>query len=822
MALKKSQLYSSLWASCDELRGGMDASEYKNYVLALLLIKYISDKYAGRPYAPIIVPDGASFCDMVEMKGKKDIGEQINTKIIAKLVENNPQFSLSEFADFDDATRLGNPDEKVDRLSRLIAIFQDPALDFSRNRAGDDDILGDAYEYLMRHFATESGKSKGQFYTPAEVSRLIAQLLGIRAAPTSPATTIYDPTCGSGSLLLKVADEAGTKVSLYGQEKDHQTSGLARMNLILHDNPTNEIRQGNTLAAPWWKDGDGLKRFDYVVANPPFSDKAWSTGLSLDKGPDRYGRFDGFGVPPPRQGDYAYLLHIIRSLKATGKGACILPHGVLFRGNAEAAIRENLVKKGYIKAIIGLPPNLFYGTGIPACVVLLDKESAETREGIFLIDASAGCEKDGPKNRLRERDIHKIVDAYSRQAELPRFSRFVTRKEIDDNGYNLNLPRYINTQTPEDIQDIDGHLRGGIPSRDIEALADYWAVCPGLRACLFRETRPDYHALAIEKPAIKTAILGHPEFQAVTASMTAHFEAWKQAAAKTLKALVLGCQPKHVIAELSEGLLRHHEGRPLIDPYAVYEHLMKYWSETMQDDCYLIAADGWKAEVREIAQVKKKDGKMAWPEEHDYAAGKRRFKCDLAPREVVVERYFKDRLTALQKIEEECAAAEAALQERMDEEGGEGGLLEEVIEGVGDKRKITAKAVKARLKDIGTRAEDADERAALRQYEALLAEQSKAESRRKAAEKDLEQAIAEQYKGLPEDEVRTLVVDGKWLATLDALVRNEINGISQKLTKRVKELAERYETSLPALTARVAELDAKVSGHLGRMGFVWT
>lgn len=326
MALKKSELYSSLWSSCDELRGGMDASQYKDYVLVLLFIKYVSDKFAGQPYAPITIPPGASFKDMVALKGKSDIGDQINKKIIGPLASAN---KLSDMPDFNDAGKLGSGKEMVDRLTNLIAIFENKALDFSKNRADGDDILGDAYEYLMRHFATESGKSKGQFYTPAEVSRIMAQILGIRTAKTTTSTTVYDPTCGSGSLLLKVADEATAKVTIYGQEKDSATAGLARMNMILHNNAEAVIVQGNTLADPKFKDGDTLKQFDYVIANPPFSDKRWSTGLHPNEGgvasttgqpAQDYGRFAGFGVPPGKQGDYAYLLHIVRSLRAPARG----------------------------------------------------------------------------------------------------------------------------------------------------------------------------------------------------------------------------------------------------------------------------------------------------------------------------------------------------------------------------------------------------------------------------------------------------------------------------------------------------------------------
>ena len=574
MALKKSDLYSSLWLSCDELRGGMDASQYKDYVLVLLFIKYVSDKYADLPYAPIAIPDGASFSAMVGLKGKSDIGDQINKTIIAPLADAN---KLSDMPDFNDATKLGTGMEMVDRLTNLIAIFENKALNFSKNRADGDDILGDAYEYLMRHFATESGKSKGQFYTPAEVSRIIARVVGIHDAKTSSSTTVYDPTCGSGSLLLKVSDEAATAVTLNGQEKDAATSGLARMNMILHNNAQALIVQGNTLADPKFKDGDTLKTFDYVVANPPFSDKRWSTGL--DPLNDPFERFKPFGTPPAKQGDYAYLLHIVRSLKSTGKGACILPHGVLFRGNAEADIRRNLVRKGYIKGIIGLPANLFYGTGIPACIVVIDKENAQSRKGIFMIDASGDFMKDGPKNRLRSMDIHKIVDVFNKSSDVPNYARMVPFSEIEQNEFNLNLPRYIDNQTPEEMQDIAGHLQGGIPASDVDSLKRYWAICPELQHSLFKENRPGYLDLAVEKSTIMSTIYEHHEFASFTAEMDSHFAVWRESNSAAFKNLHAGCLPREIIAQLSEDLLVHYANKPPIDPYTVYQRLMDYWAE---------------------------------------------------------------------------------------------------------------------------------------------------------------------------------------------------------------------------------------------------
>ena len=501
MAIKKSQLYSSLWQSCDELRGGMDASQYKDYVLFMLFIKYISDKYGDSDAfaPPITIPPGSSFKDMIKLKGKSDIGDKINTQIIQPLIDNNSRLARSDFPDFNDPNKLGEGQAMVDRLTNLISIFQKPELDFSKNRADHDDILGDAYEYLIRHFAQDSGKSKGQFYTPSEVSRVIAKVIGISPQNTVASTTAYDPTCGSGSLLLKVAAQSGKGITLEGQEKDMTTAGLARMNMILHDFPSANILNGNTLASPKFKDGSQLRTYDFVVANPPFSDKAWKVGLTPSTDP--YQRF-AWGEPPGKQGDYAYLLHIIRSMKSTGKAACILPHGVLFRGNAEAAIRKKLVRSGYLKGIIGLPPNLFYGTGIPACILVLDKENAPARKGIFLIDASKGFIKDGNKNRLREQDIHKIVDTFNRQVDVPRFARMVPFDEIADpkNDYNLNLPRYIDSTEPEDIQDIDGHLRGGIPEQDINALDAYWQVMPSVRVCCSKGR----NALAIANCAFRS------------------------------------------------------------------------------------------------------------------------------------------------------------------------------------------------------------------------------------------------------------------------------------------------------------------------------
>ena len=402
----------------------MDISQYKDYVLAFLLLKYISDKYADQPLAPITIPAGASFADMAALKGTKDIGDQINKAIIAPLAEANQQLSLSDFPDFNDPNKLGSGKEMVDRLTNLIGIFEEPALDFSNNRAE-----GDAYEFLMRHFATESGKSKGQFYTPSEVSRIMAKVLDIGAAQTNASTTVYDPTCGSGSLLLKVADEANTELSLYGQEKENTTSGQARMNMILHDYSNARIETGDSLISPSFLKNGKLKKFDYAVACPPISLKDWSRNLDAEKDP--YDRFT-YGLAPRHSGDFAFIQHMIASLNSNGRMAVLISHGPLFRGGAEARIRQALLEDDLIEAIIGLPPGLLGATNIPTCILVCNKnKSADRKNKVFFVNANRDFTEDRRKRFLLPEHVEKIANAFF--------------DEIRENSFILNIQRYVDS-----------------------------------------------------------------------------------------------------------------------------------------------------------------------------------------------------------------------------------------------------------------------------------------------------------------------------------------------------------------------------------------
>lgn len=803
MVIKKSELYSNLWKACDELRGKMDASQYKDYILTLLFIKYISDKYAGKKYETVEVPEGASFKDMIKLKGKPGIGEAINTKILTPIAESNSNLSNLKNVDFDDESKLGKGKEKIDRLSSLIGIFEDDGLDFSNNNAEGDDILGDAYEYLMRHFATESGKSKGQFYTPAEISSTMAKLIGTNKVKNKEAT-LYDPTCGSGSLLLKAAAESPVDMSIYGQEMDEATSTLAKMNMYLHDYADAEIYNDNTLSSPFWKDGNKLKTFDYIVANPPFSAKSWSTGFNPEN--DEYNRFED-GVPPAKNGDFAFLLHILKSLKQTGKGAVILPHGVLFRGNKEAKIRRAIIKRGYIKGIIGLPANLFYGTGIPACIIILDKENAQSRKGIFMIDASKGFLKDGNKNRLRHRDVHRIVNVFNEKLEIDKYSKFVTNKEIKDNKYNLNIPRYINTQDEEDLQDIEGHLLGGIPNVDIDALSEYWEVSDNLRKELFEDFgRQNYSKTKINNDDVREKIVQDENFVEYRKYVNKVFEKWKKKNIGVLKKLETGFNPKELISELSEEILKLFSDVKLIYGYSMYQHLLLYWEEIMQDDLYLISFEGWRAETRRIIEKDKK--------------GKEKDKgwtCDLIPKELIEAKYFFKERGNLIKLNEEKETVLRKLEGIKEEQPEDDDLLSEVKNDKGD---ISRTNVSKRIKEIyKDRDENAEEFEVLNKCLVILTREAELKKKIKASESELDDMLLLKYPKLSRDDIKSLVVEDKWMTSIESCVNEELEGVSQRLTQRIRELSERYEETLPEIQKNTKELEVNIKSHLGKMGF---
>ena len=769
MAIKKSQLYTKLWQACDELRGGMDASQYKDYVLVILFIKYISDRAKnGDADLYIDLPQGCAFDDLVALKGKPDIGERMNV-ILARIGEANEQLADTiTNADFADEQKLGKGKELVETVSNLIGVFQDKDLDLSNNRAADDDLIGDAYEYLMKNFATQSGKSKGQFYTPGEVSRVMARVVNI-AEDKRPMISIYDMACGSGSLLIRAAAESGRKmdsIAIEGQEIDLATIGMAKMSMVIHGIDDAELKHGNTLSDPQHKvDDRHLKTFDYGFANPPFSVKGWMKGAQAKDPFGRWGVEEGVApVPPPKCGDYAFLLHMIASLKSNGKGAIILPHGVLFRGNAEGEIRKFIIEKHIISGVIGLPPNLFFGTGIPACIIIIDKGAALTSKGIFMIDAKDGFAKDGAKNRLRECDIRRIVDTWEAQTEVPHYARMVPYAEIEKNDFNLNIPRYITPVDREVRQDIVAHLKGGIPV--VEA-----AVYP---AALFKQLRKGYVRLNGTVDGIAMNLDLDPATSDAAAKYEGMYKRWLGYFGENSGKFKVGSNPKAGIKAWASKLLKEaRECGSFVDAYDVYEILMNYWAETLQDDCYLISRDGWKAEL--LPSAKKN---ATWES----------YVCELLPVEIVARAKFDEELTSINLLKthlEEVVQNIAEIDEKLAEEESEVEIDEEGL-------KATRKALEYSVKQFKKAIKDETEK--------------------------LTAKIVKYYADLDEKAIKRHVIGDKWTATLESRFAAELARVKAKIVADVKSLAARYAVTLPDAERTVKDLSAKVAGHLAAMG----
>lgn len=623
--------------------------------------------------------------------------------------------------------------------------------------------------------------------------------------------SIYDPTCGSASLLLRALSEASNGAALYGQEYDITTVGLAKMNMILHGYETYDIRSGDTLNNPQFIKDDNLTTFSYAVANPPFSQKSW---LKSAKTNDKYERWNEhmIGVPPEKNGDYAFLLHIIRSLKDKGKGACILPHGVLFRGNAEADIRKYLIKRGYIKGIIGLPSNLFYGTGIPACIIIIDKEDAASRKGIFMIDAKNGFVKDGNKNRLREQDIRRIVDTWDAFENVLHYARFVKNEEIKKNEYNLNLPRYIDAENDEVIHNIEAHLKGGIPEHDIKQFYRYWEACPSLQQVLFKkDNRKGFFQFIPDKQNIKETINNHPDFDNQHRELFQSFAEWSHIWSPQFETLRPNSfNPKQMIEDMGDSVLEKFANSKLVDKYDVYDQLMNYCAETLQDDLYLIESDGWKVQtyVPQPIEKKKKEWAEEKPKKEKEAKTIKDIACDLLPVDCIVDEYFSTEKEKIAFLEEKLLSTETNLNE----------LVEEYSDSYLDAsnyadNKLNKGNVQKRLKIA-----EGKEAKILQEYinhSNIIAGYKK---QLKDNNSDLLEQVLQKYTSLSEEEIKKLVTN-KWLVAFGNRLASEIQQVSQSLNSQLESLEERYEQTLPEINKEVDLLETKVMQHLEKMGF---
>ena len=454
-----------IWKACDTFRGTMDSSQYKDYILTMLFVKYLSDFYREKKDELILKYDGkmdrvekqlsrekftldetCTFEYLYENRNRENIGEIINSAL-ERIEEDNKGKLEGVFRniDFNSEAQFGRTKEKNAMLKHLLEDFNSEELDLRPSKLAGNDVIGDSYEYLIAHFAGDAGKKGGEFFTPAEVSTLLAKLAGAKEGDR-----IYDPTCGSGSLLIKASKEVGSKnFQIYGQERNGQTQSLSKMNMFLHDINDAKIQWGDTIRNPLLLENDKLMKFDVVLANPPFSLDKWGEEEAKS---DKYGRFI-YGIPPTSKGDYAFVQHMIASMNSEGTVAVVLPHGVLFRGASEGKIREGLIKENLLDAVIGLPANLFFGTNIPACILIF-KNNRKDNDIIF-IDASNEFAKEKNQNVLRDEDIKKIVSTYKDRKEIEKYSHIAQIEEVEENGFNLNIPRYVDTFEDEEIVDID-------------------------------------------------------------------------------------------------------------------------------------------------------------------------------------------------------------------------------------------------------------------------------------------------------------------------------------------------------------------------------
>jgi len=468
--IDQSEINAVAWKACDTFRGVIDPSEYKNYILVFLFLKYISDlkkdkieeyrkKYGDdekrirfqMKFENFQLPDGYSYYDIYEHRNDPDIGDRINIALSTIEEANKTKLEgVFRNIDFNSETALGQTKERNRRLKNLIEDFADPKLDLRPSRIGNIDVIGNTYEYLISHFASDAGKKGGEFYTPGEVSILISKLV-----KPKPGDRICDPTVGSGSLLIKVAREVGSDdYALYGQELNGSTWALCKMNMFLHGINNATIEWGDTINNPKLIEGDTLMKFNVVVANPPFSLDKWG---AEEAGSDRYRRFHR-GIPPKSKGDYAFITHMIETMNETdGRVGVVVPHGVLFRGSSEGKIRKKLIEENLLDAVIGLPSQLFYGTGIPAAILVFKKNRKTT--DVLFIDASREFEKGKKQNRLRDKDIDKIVSTYNEYKTVDKYSYRATLDEIRENDFNLNIPRYVDTFEEEEEVDIPATQR---------------------------------------------------------------------------------------------------------------------------------------------------------------------------------------------------------------------------------------------------------------------------------------------------------------------------------------------------------------------------
>lgn len=831
-----------LWDGANELRGSMDASRYKDYMLGLMFYKFLSDKtldtfrdsseYYDETEEELVQAykaDHLEYGEILEDMLQDVLGYYVLPEYLYQswLIDiNNGDFQVQKVTDslhsFERSIAVGagaddfkglfssstidltdtalgsNLNERSRNIQELILLFAD--LNMVDLQEGD--ILGDAYEYLIGQFAMESGKTAGEFYTPHQVSEVMARIV----SKSSDIKSIYDPTVGSGSLLLTVAkhldEQAQRDLTYYGQERNTATYNLTRMNLLLHGVRPEKmtVKNGDTLAEDWPEDPDKPNegvQFDAVVMNPPYSVKNWNRADLKISDP----RFEIAGVLPPNsKGDFAFLLHGLFHLGQQGTMAIVLPHGVLFRGGAEGQIRQKLIEKNYIDTIIGLPSNLFTNTGIPVAVMILKKNRA-IDEPVLMIDASEEFVKQGKQNVLLEKDIAKIVDTYVSRTDEEGYSYAVSRDEIIENDFNMNIPRYVTTIDEEIPHDVDAHLYGGIPQKDIEQLYILNEVAPNILANSLETIRPGYVKLKQEIDDLADEIINSDEVKRKADEMKAKINQYIEGYWITLRDIDDASQVRpmmeDMLAEIKELLMSFKH----IDIYDGYQLVAKLWEEALTKDAQKIAVSDFYelGRMREPNMVTKGTGKNKREEQEGWIGS-------LVPNELIRKELYQAETAEIEEIEQELVEIDAEIDEFVEaaqiEDSEENEILGEALNASN-----SSFLVGSINKELREYEEGSEEYELVNQVKELLTAKTRTNRTRREKEAELDAIVDECILILTDEEIEQLVYK-KWFGDL---VPSMIELIERPLNDgldTLKELNNRYKDTMDDLEAEYKELEA--------------
>ena len=840
--MNKQQLAAKIWASANEMRSKIEASEYKDYILGFIFYKFLSEKEEtwlreqgfDDDSMPMVTEDDPEVVDFV----RKNIGYFIAYEdLYSTWLAKGPDFDVADVTEALSAfSRLVNPDHRhvFDRIfetletglsklgdtsgartkaiSGLLHLIRDIPMD---GRQGYD-VLGYIYEYLISNFAANAGKKAGEFYTPHEVSVLMSEIIAGHLKDRNE-IQIYDPTSGSGSLLINIGQAVARRtgnagrIRYYAQELKENTYNLTRMNLvmrgILPDNIT--TRNGDTLEDdwPWFEEGHPETYeplfVDAVVSNPPYSQRWDPEGKDVDP------RFSGFGVAPKSKADYAFLLHDLYHLQPDGIMCIVLPHGVLFRGGEEGQIRRNLVERGHIDAIIGLPANIFVGTGIPTIVMVLRK--VRDRDDILVIDASRGFVKEGKNNKLRASDIRRIVDAYEARHDVERFCRAVPLEEVRANDYNLNIPRYVDSSERSEGWDIYATMFGGIPTAEVDALGRYWDALPGLCEELFE--RVNGASLRLKCRDVAAAV---EESQSVVA--------WRELFASRLEDLGVWLY-EELVDELSivqrdseeprltAELFGRLEGVPLVDRYDAYQALDDEWQQISQD-LEVLQTEGFDAVRRVDPRMVMKKQRGQDVEVQDGWAG-HVLPLDLVQRELLADET--GRVAAMEARLPQIASEVAEVLEGMtDEEKSDAG---DAVNEAGDdfvpaKVKAVARALR---KELGLEArQEGSLPERLDSVARLIDEERTLKKSLKAARTSLDERAKEAIEDLDDDQAR-LLLGRKWIDPLVSRLSSMPDATVGRLVDTLNALSDKYATTYADIDAQIQSAEEELVGMLGEL-----